>query len=235
MNPRRRCPRSSHPMDHPDGFKALLGQGQIGNVGELREKCVGFVERTMSYEIPDQETTFGYLSALEFPGTGFLGGYLLISPLGRPLEFHCSAPLQPSPAQQILFGPCLRNYVVGEQIGGALLAAAQTTPHILLVDQVASFFLRSQMTVPVACWQSSLHRVESTEADRCASGDVLSVAGHHWSLAPGYESDRDRVVACLTQLSTHVDLPEPFTRIQRAIREAQRIDEQGPTIADRAA
>ncbi|TWT97068.1 hypothetical protein Pla108_28450 [Botrimarina colliarenosi] len=66
--------------------------------------------------------TFGYLLVVEDSLHGFTGGLLVICDRGRPLEFHCTEPVQPSRAQQILFGPTLRDFVCGEQIGGALLA-----------------------------------------------------------------------------------------------------------------
>jgi hypothetical protein len=51
---------------------------------------------------------------------------------GRPLEFHCTEPVQPSRAQQILFGPTLRDFLCGEQIGGALLAKCKLPIAVLL-------------------------------------------------------------------------------------------------------
>ena len=89
----------------------------------------------MIHQTPNGTTTFGYLSAVESAEHGFFGGYLLVSPLGRPVEFHCTAPIRPSRAQQILYGPTLQPYLLGEQIAGTLLAKAQTKPQIILTDQ----------------------------------------------------------------------------------------------------
>ena len=69
---------------------------------------------------PSQETTFGYLSALESAEHGYFGGYLIVSPLGRPLEFHCTAPVRPSRAQANPLWPTLEPYLLGEQIAGAV-------------------------------------------------------------------------------------------------------------------
>jgi hypothetical protein len=103
----------------------------------------------MTLPTPSQETVFGYLSAIELPDHGFFGGYLLVSLLGRPLEFHCTAPVRPSRAQQILYGPTLLPYLLGEQIGGTLLAKSTLTPKIVLTDQLAALCLRSQILVPL--------------------------------------------------------------------------------------
>lgn len=79
-----------------------------------------------------QPATFGYLLVLEDEHTGFTGGLLTVCDRGRPLEFHCTEPVTPSRAQEILFGPTLRNYVCGELIGGALLAKAKLPIGLLL-------------------------------------------------------------------------------------------------------
>lgn len=77
--------------------------------------------------------TFGYLLVVEDDLHGFTGGLLVVCDRGRPLEFHCTEPVQPSRAQQILFGPTLRDFVCGEQIGGALLAKCKLPLTALLV------------------------------------------------------------------------------------------------------
>ena len=82
----------------------------------------------MSNETPNQETTFGYLSVINSAEHGYFGGYLIVGPMGRPLEFHCTAPIRPSRAQQILYGPTLEPFLLGEQIAGAMLDAAKLRP-----------------------------------------------------------------------------------------------------------
>ena len=68
------------------------------------------------------QAALGFLTVLEHDEHGLVGGYLLLNMAGRPLEFHCTVPVRPNRAQQILFGPTLRPYLYGEQIGQALLA-----------------------------------------------------------------------------------------------------------------
>ncbi len=191
----------------------------------------------MTIPTPSGATTFGYLSAVESAEHGYFGGYLLISPQGRPVEFHCTAPVRPSRAQEILYGPTLRPYLLGEQIAGALIAKAQTKPQIILTDQPSVLCHRLKIDFPLVCLVAAASDASvTTSGDACvaASGKVF-VAEHSFELAAGFESDRPAAVALLAVLSQSVDLPEPFDRIHGAIREAQRIDQRGPDAHDQAA
>ena len=65
------------------------------------------------------QPALGFLTVLEHSQHGLMGGYLVLNISGRPLEFHCTAPIKPNRAQQILYGPTLEPYLFGEQIGQA--------------------------------------------------------------------------------------------------------------------
>jgi hypothetical protein len=190
----------------------------------------------VSQSVP-QDPTFGYLSTLESPDHGFFGGYLIVSLLGRPLEFHCTAPLQPSRAQEILYGATLQPYLLGEQIGGTLLAQAKLRPDLILTDQVDVFCLRSQSSVPVVWLVHAINGTLAAEVPQTLTSETTSMSPRpeslatrqfslgdcRWELPAGYEADRPIAVDLLHKLARHVDLAEPFDRIHEAIREAQRI------------
>ena len=183
----------------------------------------------MIHQTPNWTTTFGYLSAVESAEHGFFGGYLLVSPLGRPVEFHCTAPIRPSRAQQILYGPTLQPYLLGEQIAGTLLAKAQTKPQIILTDQSSVLCHRAKLSFPL------VYLLPANEPASTKGPHTLLVSGHAIELAVGYENDRDSVIALLTTLANQVELAEPFERIHEAIREAQRISQRGTDAHGEAA
>ena len=66
----------------------------------------------MSSAPPKSAACLGFLTVVEHAELGLLGGYLLLNAAGRPLEFHCTAPVKPNRAQEILYGPTLRPYLV---------------------------------------------------------------------------------------------------------------------------
>ncbi len=208
----------------------------------------------MSNESLSPETTFGYLSVYQSPEHGFFGGYLILSALGRPLEFHCTSPVRPSRAQEILYGPTLLPYLVGEQIGGALLAAATLTPRLILTDQPAAMARRAQIDVPIALvimrrgftGQEPLPLNPADTTGIASTGDDwtnlthssngrFTIGNYDLRMPPGFESEQNDVVESLALLAPHVDLGEPFGRIHEAIREAQRIGARTPDAHGQAA
>jgi hypothetical protein len=206
----------------------------------------------MRAETPSQSTTFGYLSTLESSEHGYFGGYLIVTALGRPLEFHCTAPVRPSRAQQILYGPTLHPYL-HEQIGRKLLATAKLTPCLILTDLHATVSLRPHQKVPMAVIRthetSSFHpefgttdhadasnAVSNSSVDAARTNSaVISLGTYDVQLPPGYESEQRVVFELLTVLAEYVDPGEPFGRIHDAIREAQRISGQSDEYHGQAA
>jgi hypothetical protein len=185
----------------------------------------------MGREQSSNAQNFGFLSTLESPEYGYFGGYLIVSLLGRPVEFHCTAPVRPSRAQKILYGPTLQPYLIGEQIGGALLKAAKVCPRLILVDAAAMLVARSVAASPMAVVIASTGPV-----DREYRSNAPVVAGGYELILPhGFENEAQAVTELASRLSQHVDLAEPFGRIHEAIREAQRIGGRGADAHGQAA
>lgn len=155
----------------------------------------------------------GFLTVLETHDHGVFGGYLVLSPLGRPLEFRCSTPVAASRAQQILYGASLRPYLLAEVIGRALLAEAELPVRLVLTDQRDMLPLAGFRSEPV------LH-VERQAGASLENGDgSLDFAGCLLTASKGVAiSD---FAAILQPFSAHIDLCEPFERIRAALVEAQ--------------
>ena len=92
----------------------------------------------------------GFLTVIDHPQHGLFGGYLVLNLAGRPLEFHCTAPIKPNRAQQILYGPTLESFLYGEQIGSTLLGHAKTSPLAICTDREPVLSLRDLVDLPVA-------------------------------------------------------------------------------------
>jgi hypothetical protein len=190
-------------------------------------------QHAMSDGNSTQERTFGYLSTVETAEYGYFGGYLIISNLGRPLEFHCTAPVRPSRAQQILYGPTLEPYLLGEQICGALFGAAKLTPTLVLTDCEAALEARLRAGTPIVYVLGG--DAQLAHAEYQSPAREFRVGAYELKLPLGCEIERETVVASLEHLIVHVELTEPFGRIHEAIREAQRIGGRGTNTHDQAA
>jgi hypothetical protein len=177
----------------------------------------------MTRDASDTELSFGYLSTWDSPEHGCMGGYLLVSRLGRPLEFHCTAPVKTSRAQQILYGPTLWPYVLGEQIGGTLLAQAKLRADLVLVDHPAAFCLQTRLSLPLVRLLDGGPEVDGNRPDVACTSTVVSVAQYLCQIAPERVADSSFICDALTQLAQYIDLTEPFERIREAMREAQRM------------
>ncbi|MEM8947537.1 MAG: hypothetical protein AAGD11_20355 [Planctomycetota bacterium] len=182
-------------------------------------------------------SAFGFLTILEDQQHGFFGGYLLLSALGRPLEFHCSTPILPSQAQRILYGSNLRSFVLGELIGQTLVRKAQLPVHAVLTDLPEMLSMGLFWDGTLACVSAGEAESEATTVgDPASTGPVLECAGFRLVGSATCSWAAEELREALEPLVAHVDLDEPFERIREAIQEAQRVTQpSAPEVDDHPA
>ncbi|HEY2892779.1 MAG TPA: hypothetical protein VGJ16_01155 [Pirellulales bacterium] len=174
----------------------------------------------------------GFFTVVEHEQQGLIGAYLILNSSGRPLEFHCTAPVKPTRTQQILFGPTLDSYLVGEQIGQTLLASASAQPLALCTDVERGLLVREYTTLPIALVMPAAAQPSPeavSPADQTWRVDVshgsstpLSVfeVGRNRLAVPGARKEDQELLAARLQPVLALDLCEPFGRIREAIAEA---------------
>ena len=164
----------------------------------------------------------GFLAVVEQPTGDLFGGLLVLNLQGRPLEFHCTAPVRANRAQQILYGPTLEPYLYGEQIGPALAASCTTDVSLFLVNSPAMAALRDHVDAPVAWVEAAV-----PPADGGANGDAPAgwvereICGQRLWIVPRSD-DVERVELTLSRFDVAMDLAESLERVRAALREAQR-------------
>ena len=99
----------------------------------------------------------GFLTALEDPQHGFFGGYLVLSELGRPLEFHCSTPVLPNQAQRILYGKTLGGLRAERSDWANLAGQKPATSAAVLTDQRDMLGLTLLRDEIIICVESNDH------------------------------------------------------------------------------
>lgn len=180
----------------------------------------------------DMPDGLGFLTVVDDPQHGLFGGYLVLNLLGRPLEFHCTTPVKPNRAQQILYGPTLQPYVYGELIGQTLLTRSAVRPRVVCTDQQAVLAAYPYTQAPVVLVQSDDSKktdapedtaVRRLDAAHERGGLHTILAGRHRLAVQRIRSeDAQRAERELAELDDDFDLCEPFDRIREAIEEAQR-------------
>ncbi|NLS95563.1 MAG: hypothetical protein GXX96_25800 [Planctomycetaceae bacterium] len=182
----------------------------------------------------------GFLTVVEDTNSGLFGGYLVLNRSGRPLEFHCTAPIRPNRAQEILYGPTLKPYLYGEQIGRTLLEKGKQTPAVVLTDCEPMLAVAEFVTLPVVL--VGAEKAEGHLPADCSPKDAgglkwridsaqklepnlrfFRVGGHCLALRTGAAPEEENsAVQAIDGASVGLDLREPFERIRAAIDEARR-------------
>ncbi|MBN1909098.1 MAG: hypothetical protein JW818_05110 [Pirellulales bacterium] len=183
-------------------------------------------------------STLGFVTVVEDAEDGLFGGYLVLNLAGRPVEFHCTAPIRPNRAQEILYGPTLQPYLFGEQIGRTLIEKATARPLVVCTDHASMLAVRDVIDLPVALVLGDQNKTESD-----LSGTINS-SGRQWridaahgpeaqqphfelgrnrlAVSPSAATDRQTILDRLGPVAGSFDLAEPFGRIREAIDEARR-------------
>jgi hypothetical protein len=163
----------------------------------------------------------GFLTVVEHDLHGLFGGYLLLNETGRPLEFHCTAPVKPNRAQQILYGPTLKPFLYGEQIGATLVNKPTLVPLAVLVDRPAALAARPFIQVPMAI---VLGGATDPAAVSNAAGEwlELAVGQNRLAISRQHPADLEEIAQRFATIGAPFDFIEPFDRIRDAIDEAQR-------------
>jgi len=194
----------------------------------------------------EQPFALGFLTVVDQPLQGLVGGYLLLNAHARPLEFHCTVPVRPNRAQEILYGSTLEPFMYGEQIGPTLIKTSKLRPAAVFTDCRPALAAAAHIEPPL--WlvlpaESAVPGETETTGSETAEGRTprrLDSAhdlhdgsprvrlGRNWLVRSAGSGVRSEDVAAstpderLAQVATTLDLSEPFERIRAAIQESQR-------------
>lgn len=169
--------------------------------------------------------TLAFLATRYNRDLGYVGGLLILTPNGRPVEFHCSLPVRPSRAQEILFGSSIDEFICSDVVGKALIARMKNTPAMIFTDIAPMLLLRMSMEVPFAFLEfesSDLpRRFEKPCRARCHLR-TAEIVGHSIQVLESTDDDA-AILRCWNGIHISMDLHEPFLRIEEALSEANPI------------
>ncbi|MCA9123006.1 MAG: hypothetical protein H6822_02860 [Planctomycetaceae bacterium] len=174
----------------------------------------------------------GFLTVQEFADLGLIGGYLILNAVGRPLEFHCTAPVRANRAQEILYGPTLAPYVYGEQIAQTLIAKSKSRPMFVCTDVEPVLSAREFVSVPIVFLTDADDRISRANRLDAAHSTIpapvsrklnqFQLVNHSAAVRHEHARDIEQVAELWQPHAEAMDLHEPFSRLREAVEEAQR-------------
>ncbi len=170
--------------------------------------------------------TLAFLSARQNTEIGYVGGLLILTLNGRPVEFHCTLPVRPTKAQEILFGSTLDEYFCSDLIGKALLSRVKHSPVCILTDVLPVLSIRNGIETPFAVILSPEASIETSRFEKPSRSWVETIAFEVASrrlLASASTNDVNAIQNLWNDLQPTLDIYEPFSRIDEALEEAHPI------------
>lgn len=168
--------------------------------------------------------TLGFVSVRQHIDHGYIGGYLIVNAMARPLEFHCTMTVRPSRAQVLLYGPTIDDFVCGEQIAKALFTKAKVSPQLVFTDTIPCLAVSCVSDVPIVGIAGPDNSHTTTTLLRPSNTQLaiepFEVGHSRYQRAASSNQVEEVTVDCLQQLSERFDLMEPFSRIIEALMEA---------------
>ncbi len=171
----------------------------------------------------DSDFKLGFLTAIELPGGGYVGGLLVTNRFGRPLEFQCTTPVRPNRTQEILYGPTLKPFLLGELIGKTLVDKAAVKPDVVLTEADDLLELRAHVAQPVAVVdhqvRSDARQGDEANGGRPPSESSFRLGQQFLRFHPSHSDDQPRLAKSATDVPEQADLFEPFERVREALQE----------------
>lgn len=227
-----KVPYNRHPIHALSASGRRRRLARRGNLGNL-------LQLSLLLRMTDNKSkaALGFLTVISDAENGLFGGYLVLNQAGRPLEFHCTAPVKPNRAQEILYGPTLEPYLFGEQIGQTLVRKATHNVLVVCTDRPPVLAVRDFLTIPVALvlspeseregppnpWQAGPSATFRWDPPHQRYRLVTFKLGQNWLAVPSHvQRDQAAIAERLEEIIEGFDLLEPFQRIREAIDEARR-------------
>ena len=169
----------------------------------------------------ENTSPLGFLTVVELAEIGFCGGLLLLNERGRPLEFHCNSPIQPSRTQRVLYGSTLRSFLLLDAIALSLVEKCSKPPAAILTNLQELWELSRHIEIPIGLIPDVQSSVEmALPSDQRELWSHFEIAGQAIAISSNERNRRTELEALLLGFAQRLPLAEPFQRIQNAIDEA---------------
>lgn len=167
--------------------------------------------------VSTEQLRLGFLTAVQLNDRGHVAGLLVTNRFGRPLEFQCTAPVKPNRTQELLYGPTLVPFLLGELLSKTLLERIGVKPHFVLTDRVEMLDSRPHVSLPVACLVD-----REWEKWRGGEGSKLHIGKQQFRLHTEFDADLKAFEKMAKEIAADADLLEPLDRVREALQETMK-------------
>lgn len=168
----------------------------------------------------NEQLRLGFLTAIHLENRGHVAGLLVTNKYGRPLEFQCTAPVRPNRTQELLYGPTLVPFLLGELLSKTLVERIGVKPHVLLTDRPEMLDARLHASLPVACVAPDERgRREEGETGR----ELVRIGKQSFTLHVEFGDDLKTFEKLSKELAADADLLEPLDRVREALQETMKV------------
>ncbi|HLQ46537.1 MAG TPA: hypothetical protein VK137_17470 [Planctomycetaceae bacterium] len=169
----------------------------------------------------NEQLRLGFLTAIHLPDRGHVAGLLVTNRFGRPLEFQCTAPVRPNRTQELLYGPTLVPFLLGELLSKTLLDRIGVKPHVVLTDRAEILDARPHVSQPVAGVVESARGGRGSSAEQTL-GEMLRIGKQQFRLHAEFREDLKALEKVAKELAADADLLEPLDRVREALQETMK-------------
>ncbi len=155
----------------------------------------------------------------------YIGGIMITDHEALPVEFKYTEPIKPTPIHKIIYGKVLEKYIGEEVIKKRLFKEMKNTPSVYFVTELELLGEDSVSQVPMVALQ------KTTLPGLSAAGDFQRVKDKEIIIQPltsknplkltffSAEPDvQEKVMNTLRTFIDKIDVIEPFTRIETALK-----------------
>ena len=169
----------------------------------------------------NEQLRLGFLTAIQLSDRGHVAGLLVTNLYGRPLEFQCTAPVRPNRTQELLYGPTLVPFLLGELLSKTLLERIGVKPHVVLTDRPEMLDSRPYVSLPVACVARPMSE-RRDQTDEVNFVEPLRIGRQAFRMHEDFHDDLSTFEKVAKQLAVDADLLEPLERVRDALQETMK-------------
>jgi len=184
------------------------------------------VRRIFSGEYDMAESRIGYIDIYGNAKDGYVGGVLVTDRIGVPVEFRHTENVNPGKLQKILYGRSLERFLKCESLAKCLLSDLENKPDILIVPDPEYFLLTRAFSFPFVQISRAAKEplTQHGEVQEISESEIILQV---LSLREPLRVKVDRknaptlasVKTLLLDLGRTMDLLEPMSRVQEALKE----------------